>query len=104
MPILGRVPESPSPEISSEAAYGDVIEVVANGRGFSLLHERFRSSAPEGWKRLRAVPSHRLIFAAGPIGDPADDLQHFLHAVLRLRRGDALDALEGLGLHANRGR
>src|SRR5712691_792585 len=101
MPIWGRVRDSTFPEISSEAAYGDVVEVVANGGRLPLLHEGFRGSATEGRNRLRPIPSHCLVLTTRPISDPADDLEHFPAAALRFRRGDTLDAVECVRMYAD---
>src|SRR5215469_11110186 len=89
------------PRTSRKSAEGEVIEIVTYRGGLAGLHQRLGGAVTESRDRLRAIPGHRLVLAARPSGDPADDLDHLSQAGLRFRRVGASRLVERLTAKAD---
>src|SRR4051812_45306106 len=73
-----------------------MIEIIPQGSCFAVLHESLSRSPAKGRDRLRAIPRHGLIVAAGPILDPLHNLNHLANARLRFWCLRALRLVESL--------
>ena len=73
-----------------------MVEIVPHRRGLTRLHQRLGRAVAKRRDRLRAIPSHRLIFATGPSRDSAYYLEHLAQTALDLGPFGANRLVEGL--------